>query len=103
MDIWSLSDLCTPWCVHVVATLKITTQIEAGTTNIDQLAAASGADRDSLYRVMRHLVSTGTFLEPSPGSFALNDAARLLLDAEAGGWLDLDTFSGRMAHAWGTL
>jgi hypothetical protein len=21
MDLWALSDLCTPWCVHVVATL----------------------------------------------------------------------------------
>ena len=59
MDIWTLSDLCTPWCVHVVATLRIADHIASGCTEIGQLAAASGADRDSLHRVLRHLVSKG--------------------------------------------
>src|SRR5712692_10365038 len=103
MDLWALSDLSTPWCVHVVATLRIADHILAGNTEIDKLAAASGADRDSLYRVLRHLVSKGLFEEPAPGRFALNEAARALLENPVRLGLDLDAFGGRMAHAWGTL
>ena len=103
MDIWSLSDLCTPWCVHVVATLRIADHIAAGTSGIDELAVASGAHADSLHRVLRHLVSKGVFEEPSPGQFALNEAARGLLEPPIRLGLDLDGFGGRMAYAWGTL
>src|SRR5438045_3423021 len=103
MDLWALSDLCTPWCVHVVATLRVADHIVAGKTEIDKLAAASGADRDSLYRVLRHLVSKGVFEEPAPGRFTLNEAARALLGEQVRLALDLDGFGGRMAHAWGTL
>jgi len=103
MDLWALSDLETPWCVHVVATLRIADHIEAGNADIDRLAAASGADRDSLERVLRHLVSKGLFEEPAPGRFALNATARALLEEPIRLGLDLDGIGGRMAHAWGTL
>ena len=79
MDLWTLSDLCTPWCVHVVATLRIADHIEAGASDLADLAAAAGADRDSLYRVMRQLVEKGVFEEPARGRFALNETARGLL------------------------
>jgi SAM-dependent methyltransferase len=102
-DIWTLSDLCTPWCVHVVATLRIADHIAAGTTGIGDLAAASGAHSDSLHRVLRHLVSKGMFEEPSPGRFTLNEPARGLLDSSARLALDLEGFGGRMAYAWGSL
>jgi 2,7-dihydroxy-5-methyl-1-naphthoate 7-O-methyltransferase len=102
-DLWSLSDLCTPWCVHVVATLQIADRIEAGVTGIDALAAASKCDATSLHRVLRHLAGNGLFDEPSPGVFALNDAARGLLHAGARIGFDLDGFGGRMAYAWGSL
>jgi len=103
MDLWALSDLCTPWCVHVIATLRIANHVAAGSTQIDELAAASGADRDSLHRVLRHLVSKGVFEEPAPGRFALNEPAQGLLNEQIRLGLDLDGFGGRMAHAWGTL
>ncbi|HYL35959.1 MAG TPA: methyltransferase [Bryobacteraceae bacterium] len=102
MDLWTLTDLCTPWCVHVVATLRIANHIAAGTTSIDKLAAASGAHPGSLHRVLRHLVSKGVFVEPEPGEFALNELAHSLLDPMSQ-FLDLDGIGGRMAHAWGTL
>src|SRR2546425_7412580 len=102
-DLWALSDLCTPWCVHVAATLRIADHIAAGTTGIDDLAAACGAHSDSLHRVLRHLVSNGVFEEPSPGRFTLNEPARTLLDSSARLGLDLDGFGGRMAYAWGSL
>jgi hypothetical protein len=103
VDIGALSDLCTPWCVHVVATLRIADHVAAGITKIDDLAAASATVSDSLHRVLRHLVGKGVFEEPVPGHFALNEAARTLLDSSARLGLDLDRFGGRMAYAWGTL
>jgi hypothetical protein len=102
-DVWALSDLCTPWCIHVAATLRIADHIAAGKTRIDDLAAASATVADSLQRVLRHLVGQGVFEEPAPGQFALNGAARALLDPPARLGLDLDGFGGRMAYAWGSL
>ena len=69
VDIWALTDLCTPWCVHVVATLRIADHIAAGITQIDDLATASGSVADSLHRVLRHLVGKGMFEEPAPAGF----------------------------------
>lgn len=103
MDIWALSDLSTPWCIHVVATLRIANHIAAGHAAIADLAAAAGADREYLYRVMRHLVSQGVFEEPSPGVFALNDVSKPLSEEAILLGFDLDAFGGRMAYAWGSL
>ena len=103
VNLWGLSDLCTPWCVHVAATLRIADHMAAGITEIGELAAASGSDTDSLHRVLRHLVEHGLFEEPAPGQFALNEPARGLLDSRLRLGLDLDGFGGRMAHAWGSL
>ncbi len=103
MDLGALSDLCTPWCVHVVATLRIADHLAAGLTAIDDLAAAADCDADSLGRVLRHLVSKGVFEEPVPGQFALNDAAQGLRESALRPWLDLDGLGGRMAGAWSTL
>lgn len=101
--LWSLADLATPWCLHVVVTLGIADHIAAGTTEIDALARASGSDRESLHRVLRHLVGKGVFSEPSPGRFALNDTAQGLLDPAAKYGMDLDAIGGRMANAWNGL
>ncbi|MGH9162830.1 MAG: methyltransferase [Vicinamibacteraceae bacterium] len=103
VDIWTLGDLCTPWCVHVVVTLRIADHIAKGAARIDDLAAAAGVHGESLYRVLRHLVAKGLFEEPAVGRFALNEPARALLDAPVQLGFDLDAFGGRMAHAWGTL
>ncbi|OLD14915.1 MAG: hydroxyneurosporene methyltransferase [Acidobacteria bacterium 13_1_40CM_3_65_5] len=103
VNIWALSDLGTPWCLHVVATLRIAEHIAAGITHIDDLAAASGSHSGSLHRVLRHLVGNGVFEEPAPGQFALNEPARGLLDSPIRLGLDLDGFGGRMAYAWGSL
>lgn len=103
MDLWALCDLETPWCVHVVATLRIAEHIQAGNQEIEQLARAAGADCDALDRVMRHLVEKGVFEQPSRGRFALNDTARGLMEPGLRLGLDIDGFGGRMAHAWGTM
>ncbi len=102
-DLRALSDLCTPWCVHVVATLRIADLIAAGTTDIKTLAEEAVCDIDSLLRVLRHLVGKGVFQEPTPGRFALNEAALGLLDSSLRLGLDLNSIGGRMASAWGSL
>jgi 2,7-dihydroxy-5-methyl-1-naphthoate 7-O-methyltransferase len=103
VDLYALSDLCTPWCVHVVATLRVADHLADGPTDAADLAAAAGCDADALRAVLRHLVGRGVFEEPAPGRFALNDAARGLLDPSLRLGLNLDGLGGRMAHAWGTL
>lgn len=102
-DVRALSDLCTPWCVYVVTTLRIAEHVSSGVTGIPDLAAACGAHADSLHRVLRHLVSKGVFEEAVPGHITLNEAARPLLESGVRLGFDLDSFGGRMAHAWGSL
>jgi len=103
MDLWALTDLATPWSVCVVVTLRVAQHIAAGKSDIGEIAHAAGADRESLLRVMRHLAGKGVFEETAPGRFALNDAARGLMEPPALLGFDLDGFGGRMAHAWGAL
>ncbi len=103
VNLWALSDLCTPWCLHVVATLRIAGHIAAGVCEIGALAAAAGCDKDVLHNLLSHLAGKGVFQESEPGRFALNDAARDLLDPTVHLGLDLEGIGGRMAYAWGTL
>jgi 2,7-dihydroxy-5-methyl-1-naphthoate 7-O-methyltransferase len=102
-DIEALTDLCTPWCVHVVVTLGVADHLARGLTTIEELAIAAGADADALGRVLRHLVDKGLFESPAPGKFALNEAAHALVGPGARVGLGLDGIGGRMAHSWSTL
>jgi hypothetical protein len=94
-----LLDLQTPWCAYVAATLKVPDHLDAGTTAIADLADATGSDERALHAMLSHLVGQGVFAEPSPGVFAMNEAARALREP----FLDLQGIGGRMAHAWSTL
>ena len=103
VDLGAMSDLCTPWCIHVVATLRIADYIAAGNTSITTLAQQAGCDSDFLQRVLRYLVGKGVFQELTPGQFTLNAAAQGLLDPTLQLGLDLTGIGGRMAYAWGSL
>ena len=92
-----LSDLGTPWCLHVVATLRIADHIAAGTADTVSLAAATASDADFLQRVLRHLVGKGVFEEPSPGGSRSTTAARGCSTRRSALGLDLNAFGGRMA------
>lgn len=102
-DLWALSDLCTPWCVHVVVTLRVAEALDAGPHDLRALAATCRADADALGRVLRHLVSKDLFAEPAPDRFQLTEAGHGLLEPPARLGLDLDSMGGRMAQAWSTL
>ena len=82
-NLWELCDHTTPWCLHVVATLRIADHLSAGITQINDVAAAAGANADSLGRVLRYLVGKGVLEEPALGRFALNEPARQLLGFRA--------------------
>jgi 2,7-dihydroxy-5-methyl-1-naphthoate 7-O-methyltransferase len=100
-DLGRLADLQTPWCLHVAATLRVPEHVAAGRTTAAELAAAADCDAYALDCVLGHLVTKGVFTQPAPGRYALNDAARQLL--EPARFLDLSGVGGRMAHAWSTL
>jgi SAM-dependent methyltransferase len=102
-ELWSMADLCTPWCIHVVATLRVAEQIKAGKGDISEIARAVGCDAWVLHRVLQHLVTKGVFEEPQEGRFRLNEMARGLLDPSLRIGLDLESFGGRMAHVWSTM
>ncbi|GAA0358068.1 methyltransferase [Actinoallomurus spadix] len=103
VDFRALSDLATPWCVRVVATLGVAEHMAAGVTHVDELARKADCDGDSLARVLRHLVDKGLFQEPAEAEFTLNEPARVLLDPRVRGGLDLDGSAGRLAGAWSGL
>lgn len=100
----ALSDLATPWTVHVAATLRLADHVAAGATTQDELARAAGADAGALGRLLRLLVAQGVFDAPRPGELALNDLSRLLLEEEGWRpWLDLDGAPGIWTESWARL
>ena len=59
VNLWALGDLCTPWCIHVAATLRIADHLAAGIDQIDDLARAAG--------VTGRVTTAGqSFFEPLP-------------------------------------
>jgi hypothetical protein len=101
LALWTLTDLCTPWCIRVAVTLRIAEHIDAGTTDIDALARTTKSDASVLHSVLSYLAEKGVFVESPLGHFALNETSRGLLDH--GMFLDLNGIGGRMAQVWSTL
>src|SRR3954466_3882482 len=64
--------------LYAALTLNIPDHLAAGQKTAAELARASGANEDALYRTLRLLVSLGIFEEAAPRKFALNPAADLL-------------------------
>lgn len=64
--------------VSAVAELGVADALKEGPVYLADLARTVGADKRSLYRVMRVLVSTGMFAEPEPGSYELTPVSELL-------------------------
>lgn len=103
MDLWELCDLATPWCLCIVATLRIAEHMTAGISETGALASAAECDAEVLNCVLGHLAGKGIFERVRPGEWALNDAARGLLNPMLQLGLDLNGIGGRMAYAWSTL
>lgn len=103
---WELSDLTAPWALRVVVTLGVPDLVAEGVDTGDALAARTGADRDALVRLIRHLAARDVFTEPEPGRFALTDAGRTLCAGDGSRlheWLDLRSAAGRMDEVYSRL
>ena len=61
--------------LYAAITLNVADHLAAGPTGVAELALATGANEDALYRVLRLLASLGVFEEAGPRRFALTPAA----------------------------
>lgn len=64
--------------LYVAVKLGIADLLAGGPQTMEELAAASGAQTDALYRALRVLASFGVFREVAPRRFALTPLAELL-------------------------
>lgn len=77
----------------LVAELDVARALADGPRPVTELAAATGADADTLHRLLRALASDGIFAEEEPGVFGNTDVSELLT---VDGWDDF-------AHLFGGI
>jgi len=75
--------------ISVAAELGIADLLAGGPRAADDLAAGSGADPVSLYRLLRALASLGIFTESAPGTFGLTPLAETLRTGVRGSMKEL--------------
>ncbi len=86
----------------LAADLRVADALAAGPRPIAELAAETGADADTLHRILRALASDGVFAEDEPGVYRNTAASELL--ARGGGWDDFaHLFAGEWHRAAGEL
>ena len=66
-----LNAFLTVQALHVAAFLRVSDLLAAGPKSVDELAAATKADRSSLHRLLRMLTGPGVFREETDGRFAI--------------------------------
>lgn len=64
--------------LYVATTLNVADHLASGPKTMAELARATGANEDALYRILRLLASLGVFAETSQRTFGLMPAAELL-------------------------
>ena len=78
----------------LVAELDIARKLADGPRRVDDLAAETGADPDTLHRLLRALASDGIFAEEDPGVFGNTPVSELLTED---GW---DDFAHLFGGTW---
>jgi len=66
-----LNAFLTVQAIHVAASLGVADLLAAGSQSVEELAAATKADRSSLHRLLRMLTGPGVFVEEADGRFAI--------------------------------
>ena len=90
--------------IYVAAKLGLADLLKDGPKSCSALAAATGADRQSLFRLMRALSSAGVFAQVQDDSFALSNAAESLQSDVPGSLRTLVMTLGEIHYqAWGDL
>jgi hypothetical protein len=82
--------------VALAADLHVADALAAGPRPIGAIAAETGADPDTLHRILRALAGEGVFAEEEPGVFRNTAASELL--ARGGGWDDFAHLFGAEWH-----
>lgn len=89
-----------PRAIYAAASLGIADHLADGPRSVAELAAATGADARSLYRLLRALASVGVFRERRDGQFALTLLAATLRRAAPGSIRDFVLFHGSTELQW---
>jgi O-methyltransferase len=85
----------------IAADLRVADALADGPRPVVELAAETGADEDTLRRVLRALASDGVFAEDEPGVFRNSEASEVL---RGGGWPEFaHLFGGAWHQAAGAL
>ena len=85
----------------IAADLRIADALADGPRPLAELAAETGAEEDTLRRLLRALASDGVFAEAAPGVFANSEASAAL---RGGGWPEFaHLFGGAWHRAAGAL
>ncbi len=96
------------WLSHVlplVAELAIADHIGDGASSVDQLAAATGANRDGLGRCLRALASLGVFAQAGEGTYRNTPLSETLRGDSPVSLRGMAILTGLPDHrrAWGSL
>lgn len=91
--------------IHVAADLGIADLLGKRGRPVDDLAQATGADVDALYRLLRALAGAGVFAEAAPREFMLTPMGALLKRDMPGNLRDFARLQGDGWHwnSWGAL
>jgi hypothetical protein len=95
--VWDLMrGALTARALAVVVELGVPEALESGPRLVDDLASDSGADPETLYRLMRALASDGVFAEGEPRVFEHTAVSETLRDGA--GWGELALLFGGVWH-----
>jgi len=100
-----LNAFLTVQALHVAAALGIADQLANGPRGVGELASITGAQRSSLYRLLRMLTGAGVFREELNGQFALTPLGTTLRSEAPDSVRDWALFVGapEMWQVWGGL
>jgi O-methyltransferase domain len=100
-----LNGHCVEQALHVAAVLGIADLLAGCGKTSGELAASTGADAPSLYRLLRTLASVGVFSEDQDGKFALTALGATLRSDVANSVRDRAIYYGseEMWKVWGNL
>jgi hypothetical protein len=84
----------------VVADLDVAGALASGPRSVRELAQETGANPETLHRILRALASDGVFAEGEPGIFRNTEASELLRREYAGSWPEFaHLFAGVFSEA----
>ncbi len=91
-------------CLYVAAKLGIADLLKPGARHYEDLAHATGANPEALFRLLRTLASAGVFNRSANDRFELNDVSRLLCEDVPGSLRAWAILAGEQPYpAWSHL